>query len=147
MLRWARIEVLDNVVCLGLKQVMVTVFAQEVFYFFATDVALVFSVNSTEGGIRLKLNHSAQRLSLTLDRDLFFCNRYHEASQARSYNRRELLVIALLVSLAHGLSGVITSATAALSRTGAIVVVGIIFDTCPHSIVAHGVVVNFVPFG
>ena len=147
MLSRARIKVLDDVVRLGLKQVMVTVFAEEVFNFFAADVAFVLSVDPTEGGIRLKLYHPAQRLSLTLDRDLFFCDRYHEACQTRSYNRGELFVVALFVAIPHWLSRVKTAAPTALSLTGAMVVVGIVLDTRPHAIVAHGVVVDLVPLG
>ena len=54
MLLWIGVEILDNVVTLGLKKVMVTVLQKKFLYFLSTYETHVVSVNSTEGCIRLK---------------------------------------------------------------------------------------------
>ena len=58
VLRGARIEVLHNVVGLGLEQMAVTVFNQIVLNLFPADEALVLPVDATEGSVGLELVQS-----------------------------------------------------------------------------------------
>jgi len=110
VLTWARIEILDDVVCLRLEQMVVTVFNEKVSNFFAADVPFVFSVDSAEGRIWLEIGVACQRLPHALNVLLVLGDHDHEAGQFRSHYGCHFLEVALLVavtSLFHAVALVI----------------------------------------
>lgn len=78
----ARIKVFDDVIGLGFKQVMVTVFNQKILNFFTANVPFVLAIYPTEGSIGLEIEQRTQRLSLTLNRHFLLGYHYHEAGKA-----------------------------------------------------------------
>ena len=78
VLCWTGVEVLYDVIGLGFKQMVITVFDQEVFNFLAAYKTFVFAVNSAEGCIGLECYILRKRLPLPFNGCFFFCNHDHQ---------------------------------------------------------------------
>lgn len=97
VLALARIEVVDDVVALGFKQVVESVFKEEVLQFLAVDEALVLPVETTEGCEGLEMIEAGELLALRFNREFVFRDGDQVGGEARAHHRRHLLIVVLPV--------------------------------------------------
>lgn len=118
---------------------VVTVFKKEIFDLFARKIALIITVDSAEGRIRLKLSQPAQTLPLSLDREFLFGHCDHQTCQSGPNHRCQLLVVALFLPFAYKLCSWLMNS--ALRHR----VIGCCTSTLSHRIVLHRCLVDVIP--
>lgn len=79
---------------------MVTVFDEEVFDLFPSELSTVLTINAAEGSVWLEFYEAAEALTLSFDRYFFFCHSNEKASKPGSHNRSQFLIVAFAMPCA-----------------------------------------------
>ena len=105
VLLWIWVEIFDYVIALCFKKMVVTVLGQKVFELLPTDKAHVFTINSTEGWVRLIASIWAQLLSLLLNWFFFLRDSQQECCKLGFDNWWQFAVVALSMALTRSRLG------------------------------------------